>query len=190
MDKLAVINMALLKTALPLAANLEDCDYNASMIFDNVVDQNLKLHAWGFAQKFAVLEAAKSEQPFGYSQVYLLPADCVRLIDVRQVNNIRAPRACYTRRGNLVSTNAQPCYARYIWRCHKPEDWPADFTDAVACNIACQIAGLSAEKISLVPQLFQLYVDSVNKAMANDAREATERVPYDESLYGRPAQGS
>lgn len=189
MDKLGVINLALLKVALPLAANLEDCDYNASMIFDNVADQNLKLHAWGFAQKFAILEEARSTPAFGYPYAYLKPADCVRIIDVRQDNDLRAPRARMSPEGALVFTTARPCYARYVWRCLDPQYWPADFTDAVACHIACEIAGLSGEKIALVPQLYQLYTVSVSKAMANDAREVTDRVPLDESLYRARSQG-
>ncbi len=189
MDKLGIINLALLKCALPLAANLEDCDYNASVIFDNVAEQNLNLHAWGFAQKFAVLATASSS-PMGYAYAYLKPADCVRIIDVRQANDLRAPKARFSSEGSLVYSNARPCYARYVWLCLNPALWPSDFSDAVATQIAYEIAGLSGEKIALVPQLYQLYSASIARAMANDAREETERVPLDESLYAGRAQRS
>lgn len=183
MDKLKVINLALLKCALPPAANLEDCDYHAESIFDNVAEQNLRLHAWGFAQKFCQLEPASAAPVFGYKYAYLKPADCVRLIDVRQDGDLRAPRARSSSQGALVCTNASPCYARYVWLMLDPKFWMPDFTDAVACQIAYEIAGLSAEKLSLVPQLYNLYAASIARAMANDAREETERVPLDESLY-------
>lgn len=190
MNKLSVINLALLKCALPPAANLADCDYHAESIFDNVAAQNLRLFAWGFAQKFAALARASSEPVFGYSHSYLKPADCVRIIDVRQDKDLRAPKARFSSQGALVYTNADPCYARYVWLLLDPQYWTPDFTDAVACQIASEIAGLSAEKLSLVPQLYQLYTASISRAMANDAREETERVPLDESLYGSRAGGA
>lgn len=190
MDKLSIINMALMKCALPLAANLDDCDYNASLIYDNVAEQNLRLHPWGFAQKFARLEPSVSAPVFGYKKSYLKPADCVRLIDVRQDDDLRAPKARFSSQGALVYTNASPCYARYVWLMLDPQYWMPDFADAVACQIACEIAGLSAEKLALVPQLYQLHAASISRAMTNDAREETERVPLDDSLYaGRGRTG-
>lgn len=189
MDKLGVINMALMKCGLPLAASLNDVDYNAGMTFDIIAEQNLKLHAWGFAQKFAQLTEAAATPEHGFELAYLKPADCVKMIDIRQSKDLRAPKARYVASGPLVLTNAKPCYARYVWLLLDPNHWPGDFTDAVACHIACQIAPLSAEKISMAPQLFQFYQAALAQAMANDAREETSRVPLDDSLFaGRQAQ--
>ena len=41
-DKLEVINNALMKIGLPLAASLEDCDWNAATVYDLVVEQILR----------------------------------------------------------------------------------------------------------------------------------------------------
>lgn len=183
MNKLEVINFALMKCGLPLAATLTECDYNAGLIFDNDALIDLESHAWGFAQKFAVLEKAATPPLFGKQFAYLRPNDCVRLIDVRAEKNLRAPKGTFVKEGEKIYADVNPCYARYVWRCLDPTFWPAYFCDVVAAHIACDIAALSAEKMALVPQLYQLYSASLNRAMANDAREETERVPLDDSLF-------
>lgn len=189
MDKLGVINLALMKCGLPLAASLEDCDYNAATIFEIIAEQNLKMHAWGFAQKYAVMDQALAPPAHGFSYAYLIPADCLKFVDCRASADLRAPRARYARSGGQIFTNVKPCYARYVFLQNDPEFWPADFTDAAAAHIACQIAPLSAERASLAPQLFQFYQAAIAQAMLNDAREETERVPLDESLYASRAGG-
>ncbi|MCM1237029.1 MAG: hypothetical protein NC489_43695 [Ruminococcus flavefaciens] len=189
MDKLGVINLALLKTALPLAAALGDCDWNAGYIFDHVAEQSLRAHAWGFAQKFVILEPASVKPAHGYAHAYVLPADCVKMIDVHCSSDLRSPDARFQAVGRSVYTHVDPCYARYVYRELNPENWPADFCDAVACQIAYEIAALSAEKAGMVPQLMQMWQLSLARAMANDAREETERVPLDESLYASRQSG-
>ncbi len=54
-NKLEVINNALMKIGLPLAASLEDCDWNAATVYDLVVEQILRSFNWGFAGVFTVI---------------------------------------------------------------------------------------------------------------------------------------
>lgn len=183
MTRLEIINHALLKVGLPLAAGLDDCDWNANFVFDAGAEQALRAHAWGFAQRLAVLERLAQAPAFGFSHAYRMPEDCIRVVEVRPGNDLRSPRARFICQGRQVLTNAAPCNARYTARALDPEIWPADFANAAACKIACEIAALSAEKTQLVPQLIQLYQLSLAEAMGADAREETSRVPLDESLY-------
>ena len=182
-DKLSVVNMALLKTALPLAASLDDFDYNIGLVFENVATEALRTHAWNFARRFRQLEASALGAVSGYKHAYFLPQDAALIIDVRAENDIRAPKGRFETDGNLVYCNCSPCYARYVRLELDPARWTADFANAVASRIAAEIAGLSAEKIAMIPQLMQLYDYWLARAMANDAREQTERVPLDDSLY-------
>lgn len=183
MDKLWIINSALMKTGLPLAASLDDCDWNANYIYDNCTEQVLRSFAWGFAQKFASLPRESSEPQFAYKYYYRVPDDCLRLIDVHCQQSLRSPKARFSQQGKLIATNVSPCYLRYVARQLNPEDWPPDFADAVACLIATQIAALSAEKAGLVPHLLQYYQLALTQAQLSDARENTERVPLDSSIY-------
>lgn len=183
MDRLGVINRALMKVALPLAATLQDCDWNANLVFEDCTTEVLREHSWSFAQRLAVLEMLPDTPAFGFRYAYKMPEDCVHMTDVRAQGDIRAPKAKMVTQGRRVLTNASPCYARYTAKDLDPDNWPSDFTDATACRIAWEIAALSAEKLSLIPSLVQLYQRALNIAMKNDAREETTRVPPDESLY-------
>lgn len=190
MDRLGVINFALLKAGMPLAAALDDCDWNAGFVFENIAEQALRAHAWGFAQKFAVLARSVEEPAFGFNYAYNLPDDCLKVVDARCAHDLRSPKARYVLRGKRIYTNASPCNCRYIFREYDPGNWPPDFTDAVATRIAAEIIGLSGQRMSLVPQLLQIYQLSLTQAMAADAREETERVPMDDSLFeGRRGEG-
>jgi len=184
-DKLAVINAALMKVGLPLAASLNDCDWNASTIFDAVAEQALRSFPWGFATRFAALAPAR-EPSFGFRYAYTMPDDCLRVIDVRCADDLRAPKARFVISARQVYANVSPCNCRYVTRDLDPANWPTDFADAVASRVAAEIASLSAQTMSMTPNLIQLYQLALAQAQAIDATETTERVPLDESiLMGR-----
>lgn len=191
-DKLGVINRALLKVGLPLAAAVNDCDWNASLVFENVVEELLRGFPWGFAQEYAVLQKSNANPPHGWEHAFALPDDCMRVIDVRCQSDLRSPKARYALSGRRIFCNVLPCNVRYVRRELDPALWPPDFLDAAACRIAVEIAALSAENMGLVPQLMQLFNLSLGQAQLADAREQTERVPFDNSIYAarqQPAQG-
>ena len=191
MDKLGVINNALLKVGLPLAASLDDADWNAATIYTTVVKQYLRSFPWGFATKFANFTANQNVPAHGFSKAYTIPADCLRVVDVRCAGELRAPKARFVVSGKLLYANVTPCHARYVSDASvdTPADWPDDFADAVACRIAAEIANLSAQTASMTPGLLQMAQLSLAQAQAIDATETTERVPMDESIIAaREAQ--
>ena len=49
MTKLEIVNNALMKCGLPLAASLDDCDWNVQAIFEGVAGEVLRCHPWNFA---------------------------------------------------------------------------------------------------------------------------------------------
>lgn len=68
--RLEVINNALMKIGLPLAATLADCDWNASTVYDLVVEQCLRSFNWGFAGRFATLAENTQMPAHGYEHSY------------------------------------------------------------------------------------------------------------------------
>lgn len=181
MDKLAIINKALLKCGLPLAAAVEDCDWNAAFVFDACADEALRSYTWNFAQVFRTLAQAGTP-PHGFRRSYAVPADCLRIIDIHTDYDCRSPKCRFVVSGKYIYTQAMPCHARYVSREVAVEDWPPDFCDAVACRIAQEIAPLSAQAVSLAPQLAQFYQLALATAQATDAREIAERVPLDHNI--------
>ena len=188
-DKLEVINSALMKIGLPLAATLDDCDWNASSVYDLAVEQVLRSFNWGFAGRFATIPASGQMPAHGYKHSYAMPEDCLRVIDVRCSFDLRAPKSPFVVSGRAIFTNAQPCNVRYVALVADPAQWPPDFTDAVSCRIACEIAALSAQTMTMTAGLLQLYQLSLANAQAADAAETNERVPLDESVLLARAGG-
>lgn len=182
MDRLLVINKALMKAGLPLAASLNDVDWNAQLVFESCVDEALRGFAWGFAQRFEVL-GMSGAPAHGYRYGYGLPGDCLRVIDVHCMHDLRSPRARYVVSGRNLYCNVSPCNLRYVARNYEPEEWPVDFADAVACRIAMEIASLSTQTMKLLPSMMQLYQAALAQAQATDGRETQERVPLDESIW-------
>lgn len=188
-NKLEVINNALMKIGLPLAASLDDCDWNASSVYDLVVEQVLRSFNWGFAGRFATLTQSAQAPAHGYKYSYAMPTDCLRVIDIHCGFELRAPKSPFVVSGRNILTNAQPCNARYVSMVNDPTQWPPDFTDAVSCRIAFEIASLSAQTMSMTAGLLQLYQLSLSTAQAADAAETNERVPLDESVLLARAGG-
>lgn len=181
MDRLEVINEALLKAGLPLAADLSDCDWNAQAIYEAVVTRLLRAHAWSFAMRLATLNQTTAPT-FGFKYAYHLPDDCLKVIDVHCFNDLRSPKARYIVQGKRLLCNVMPCNCRYVGTELEPETWNNDFAEAVSCKIAMEIVALSGQNMGIIPQLAQLYNLALANAEAADARECTERVPIDQSL--------
>ena len=176
MDKLSVINAALMKCGLPLAAALNDADWGASSRFDSVTEQLLRAHAWNFATRHATLTKQGTPE-HGYTQSYQLPEDCLRVLDVRPGEDARSPQARFSVVGKKLYSHASPCNARYVARVLDPAVWPADFADAVATRLAAEIAPLSAQSFGLGASLLQLAQLAFQQAQASDAAEHRDLLP-------------
>lgn len=181
MDQLDIVNRALLKCGLPLAASLNDCDWNASLVFEAVSHECLRNFAWNFATEFEQLTPQGTPR-FGFERAYALPAACLRVIDVHCAHDLRSPKARYQVAGKKLFTQVVPCYLRYVSAAIPCEDWPTDFCNVVAARIACEIAPLSTQTSSMTPQLMQGYALALAEAQATDARETAERVPFDHNI--------
>lgn len=182
MTRLEIVNLALMKCGLPLAADLSEVDWNAQVCFEPVARQCLRSFPWGFATRFAKLQRGANPPIHGFKFSYALPDDCLRIVDVRQHEDLRAPRARYVVSGKQVHCNVTPCNARYIFDEPECENWPDDFSEAVACHVAAQIATLSTQTPSMAPALLQMAQLALAQAQAVDASETTERVPLDETI--------
>lgn len=171
MTRLHIINMALLRCGLPLATNIHDSDWNAQFIYETAVESLLRGYAWNFARGHAVLTEPLPETPATHLYAYELPSDCAHVVDCRASQAANSPLSRHEIAGNTVLANDRPLYVRYTRRLLEPDMWPQDFCQAVSARIAQEIAALSAEAISMVPQLMQIAEYNLGQAQLNDARE-------------------
>lgn len=181
MDQLTIINKAHLQCGLPLAAALVDCEWNAAFVFDTCAEEVLRQFVWSFARKITSL-GQTSSQTHGWKYTCRLPADCLRVVDIHNCSDMRAPKARYELMGSELLCNVSPCYLRYISKTTPIESYTADFADALSKRIAVEIAGLSTQNMGILPQLMQAYQLSLAAAQATDARETAERVPLDYNI--------
>lgn len=189
MTKLDILNFALLQCGLPLAASLNDMDFNATFAFNSAVDEALRSHHWSFARAYALLEEQPNDGQYGNRHVYKLPADYIRYIDARPSQDVQSPAARdMERAGSLLLCNIQPCFLRYTRNENNPENWPADFAKAIAYRIASEIAPLSAERMDLKAPLLQAYSVQIQLAQAADARENKFHLPGNSIAASRNAK--
>lgn len=184
MDDLTLINKALLKCGLPLAAAVGDADWNAAFILDTVKEECLREACWNFATQIAALAQA-NVTTHGWLKTYSLPGDCLRVVDVHQCSDMRAPKARYELVGGRLACNVVPCYLRYITKNASPNSFTPDFANAVSCRVAGEIAALSAQNYQLRERLMQEAEAYLQKAMLTDARESVDRVPLDRDILAR-----
>lgn len=146
------------------------------------VDTILRAHPWGFAQVWATLAPAASAPPFGFACAYRLPAECLYLIDVRPLPDLKtapAPRFVVER---YVYTDARPCYARMVARQADTSYWPLDFCQALGMLLAASIApSIVRDEGQKVRNLLELYEVWLDKARTADAAESMAQEPAPET---------
>ncbi len=146
-----------------------------SAAWRDVVDEVLRAHPWAHATVWAALSKSDTPPPFGFAHAYVLPADCVRVIDVRADGNLaRQGLPFEVVRGNIY-TDAAPCNTRYVARDADPTFWPPDFCDAVAAKLAAEVAlPLARDGGAMMRAMLDRYQWVVDAARLNDAATSRE----------------
>lgn len=184
MDDLTLINKALLRCGLPLAAAVADADWNASFILATVKEELLRCHAWSFARKIEPL-AQSTQSTHGWLKTYELPSDCLKVVDIHATADVRAPKARYEIVAGRLACNIVPCYLRYVSDDVGVGSYPPDFANAVAYKVAERIAPLSGQSTQLAQVIAQDAEVALQKAMVADSQEGFDRVPLDRDILLR-----
>lgn len=176
---LTIANKALRKLGVRELNSLDQggsaADRCNSAIIDCVKDV-LAEHSWSHATVWAKLAKLSTPPPFGYDCAYQLPAECVRCFDVREDTDLRAPLIDFEQaRGNLIYTDADPCYARYV--VYFEEDLAKaspGFIEACAFKLAEEIC-VPLAKSELLAPVSNGYKFALDRARLGDAATKRER---------------
>ncbi|RIK92875.1 MAG: hypothetical protein DCC73_11395 [Proteobacteria bacterium] len=104
--------------------------------YETVRDICLRDHPWNFAKRRAALAAAIETPAWGFAYAFDLPADCLRLIEVK---DLRADD--YEVRGRTIETDAAgPLYIDYIARITDPNQYDAGFVAVFSTRLAAEVA--------------------------------------------------
>jgi hypothetical protein len=176
---LVIANKALSKLGVKEIASLTQQGRAADRCNSHVresVKEVLRQHTWSHATEWKSLPQLVAAPPFGYTYAYQLPAETVKLFDVRSVSNLAAPKEDFAPiRNKVVYTDASPCYARYVVYFEADlAKAPDDFLDACAFKLAAEIATPLA-KVNMAPGMLNGYAYSLDQAKKNDTAAGKER---------------
>ncbi|NIR92162.1 MAG: hypothetical protein GWO08_00350 [Gammaproteobacteria bacterium] len=167
-SKLSLINNALILIGDRPLTSLTDgtrAQIAATNLYDNVVENELSKHRWGFARK--KIEISKDvAAPVGdeWQTTYTLPADMITLIKLE-------PLIKYQILGDKVYCNySGTLYAEYI---HKPSegDWPPYFCKMVEYALGMDFAPSIRDSATSMDLLAGQYQNASRMARYTDSQQ-------------------
>lgn len=105
-------------------------------LWPQVRDFILRRHVWSCTRARIVLAPEATEPPFDWGYSFLLPADCMRLIQVGQ----RGVTIEHEVTGRRVLADTTVLYLVYQQRVEDPSQWDAAMTDAAVAEMAARLA--------------------------------------------------
>jgi len=143
-------------------------------------------HSWNcFMTRKGLAAEALSEVPYPWGYSLRLPAECLRLVEVLNLDDDD-----YQLEGRSILCNSMgPVYIRYLQDLTEPALWDELFAVAfsrrLAVQIGTRIAGSSYDRAAG----WQLYQDALNQAKRVDARE-NPQVAYEPTAWETARYGS
>lgn len=172
-SEVAICNVALQKlgetriTALtqdhPVARDCNAC-------YEAMRELELRKHRWRFAIERASLAADSTEPAFGYDNRFLLPSDCLRVIEPDPDQNDNKD---WQIEGRYILTDWEaPLEIRYIKNVTDVSQHDALFDEVLACRIAIQLCEVRTQSQSKKEDVKQQYRDALSEARRVNAMES------------------
>lgn len=164
-----IANSALILVGADRISSLSDAVKPARLInemFDDQRDKLLTHHPWNFAIKRQALARSSTNPVFDYSYAYVLPSDCLRVIDTNLGDD------SWKREGDTIVANFSDVKIRYIAKITDISKWSWSFREALAYKLAVQLAYSLVQSTSLANSLKQDYLAIVRDAKSQDAQES------------------
>jgi hypothetical protein len=133
----------------------------------------LRSHPWNFATKRIILAASTPAPQFGYTSQYRLPADCVRILSVADLEgNPIATTSYHVENGFILyEGDAGQLRLSYIYDITDVTQMDAMFVDLLAADLAVSIAFKVTEANSDISRLVELHKMKMAQAKAIDGQE-------------------
>ena len=153
----------------------------ANDLFDEVLDDLLRQHAWNFATKRAKLAQLSETPTFEFDHAYTMPTGWIRTVSVHP-NSGGAGTMLYREEQlddkRVIVTSADEVYLRYIARIEDPNLWPPDFRNAISMTLARDFAIPLAGSNTLHVNFDKLSRSAIARARSSDAMGSSpERRP-------------
>lgn len=182
-SRVSIMNRALRRVNAPQIASPDESGASArqcSMAWGDTLEAVLADHEWSHAVRWMPLAKLATPPPFGFACAYRLPTECLRLIDVRAIPDLRAPAARHELVGREVYTDASPCLARIVVLHDTPDEWPGHFSSAFVARLASEIASTLAQSSDMGVKLYREYLQVLDTSRLTDASQSNPQ-PEDEA---------
>lgn len=128
--------------ARPIASFNENTDeaLACSNLYATSRDDLLSRHDWPCAVKRVVLSPELQSPAFGYSQSYVLPGDCIRVLGVSETGRYGGWLNDYRLESGKILCDANPVGLHYIWRNDVVATWPAGLVSLFKFHLRWSLA--------------------------------------------------
>lgn len=178
--KINIVNEALRLMGSEELTSLHDSSAEAARVssaWDMIIEYLLSLHPWSFALRRAIL-ARVATPAFGYAYAFSLPADCLRMVDVCDVQGCAITP--WVMEGKTVLASVEHAYALYTAREMDVSKWSAGFSSTAAAYLAFSIYN-AITKNAPPPHFEQIFRQRLDIARLDDT---SHQQPVQQDVQG------
>lgn len=176
MDKLALCNAALIRCGAEQITSLEDISKRAKLVtsqYEVTLKELLNDSPWNFA--IGREELAQANEPlFGFTATYLLPSDCIRVLELEDKSEYRV-EGCY-----IVCNKDTSIKIKYIKYVQDPNKYSGSFAKAFVLKLAEDISYALVQSSSLQSTITAEAERYLRKARSMNSQEGTPETRYPE----------
>jgi hypothetical protein len=179
-----VCNIALKRLGADAIVDFSEGSSRASLcsqIYQTTVDRILREFEWNFAQ-FRVSLVQRVDVPaFGYQHMYTLPTVpyCVKVNETdpsdAEYDIENSADSLGVVQGKVLVTDENQMRIRYTGRITDVTQWDTSFTDAVAADLAVQMAYPLTESASLAKEMTGWAANALQHARSVDSQEGSTK---------------
>ena len=146
-------------------------------------DALLEAREWTFAVKRQTLPKLSEPPDWGYGAAFLLPADLIRLLEVRSdtsgaVHSVRNANSLdWRREENTVLTDAEVIRIRYLSRITDPTRFSSTFVQALGARMAVEMCLGITQSPKMLENVSVMYAAKMTEAATMDGMQGrSERI--------------
>lgn len=164
-SKIQIVNQALVQLG---ERPIDDFDETKAAIvmatfWPGSVDSVLRGHPWNFATRRQVLARIANAPPFGFGSAFVLPADCVRVLEVMATE--------YKLEGRCILCDEHSLAVRYVSSAIPITEYDSIFCDALSLYLAWKGAYPITKSNSVAEACWTAYTQLLAQARTVDAQE-------------------
>ena len=177
-----IVNRALLKLGVNAISSPDEESPRAETvrnIYNDCVDYLLSQYDFYFAQKQVSLARLDEKPVFGYKNVFNLPTDFLRLVEVAK--GIR-----YEIIGRSIYTDADILSIKYVYKNYDPSTYSPLFKELLSVRLAFELSPYIKEDRMFTQQMYNEEIDKINNSANRESMQNDDEfMPEDSWVYSR-----